>query len=120
VEFLLRKVSRLHRHGSLDDPIELEYNVAGQVPQDGLELKLGRDVTGEGALQQVVALLPYIPNIFLKLGSLGVLSVRLCPKDTEVKNTNVTLRFAGHHTDVVVQHHPGLPHKGIVNVTGAG
>ena len=120
VEFLMRKVSRQHRHRSLDDPIELEYN-ADQVPQDELELKLGRDLMGEGALQQAVALLPYIPNIFVKLGSLGVLCVRLCPKNTEIKPTDAsTLRFPGLHADVVVQHHRGLPHKGLVSVIGAG
>ena len=92
-----------------------------QVPQDELELKLGRDLMGEGALQQAVALLPYIPNIFLKIGSLGIFCVRLCPKDTEIKNTDAsTLRFPGLHADIVVQHHRGLQHKGIVSVTGAG
>jgi hypothetical protein len=117
----LRKVSRKHRHGSLDDPIELEYNVESQVPEDGLELKLGRDLMGEGAFQQAVALLPYIPNIFIKIGSLGIFCVRLCPKDTEIKHTDAaTLRFPGIHADIVVQHHRGLPQKGIVNVTGAG
>ena len=76
---------------------------------------------GEGALQQAVALLPYIPNIFIKLGSLGVACVRLCPKDAEIKKTDAsTLRFPGLYADIVVQHHRGLPHKGIVNVTGAG
>jgi hypothetical protein len=121
VEFLLRKVSRQHRHGSLDDPIELEYNVGSQTAQNELELKLGRDLMGEGALHQAVALLPYIPNIFIKLGSLGVLCVRLCPKDMEVKSTDAsTLRFPGNDIDVIVQHHRGLPHKGIVSMTGAG
>jgi hypothetical protein len=121
VEFLLRKASREHRHGSLDDPIEFEYNVATHSPQNELELKLGRDLMGEGALHQAVALLPYIPNIFIKLGSLGVLCVRLCPKDTEIKSTDAsTLRFPGNDADVIVQHHRGLPHKGIVSMTGAG
>lgn len=121
VEFLLRKASRQHRHGSLDDPIELEYNVENETAQNERDLKLGRDLMGEGALHQAVALLPYIPNIFVKLGSLGVFCVRLLLKDTEIKDTDAsTLRFPGLHADVVVQHHRGLPHKGIVSVTGAG
>jgi len=121
VEFLMRKVSRQHRHRSLDDPQELEYNIESHVPQDEHELKLGRDLMGEGALQQAVALLPYIPNVVVKLGSLGILCVRLCPKDTQLKDTDAsTLRFPGRKADVVVQHHRGLPQKGFVSVTGAG
>ena len=120
VEFLLRKVSRQHKYGSLDDPIEFEYNTEHRVQNEN-ELRLGRDLMGEGALQQAVALLPYIPNIFIKLGSLGVLGVRLCPKETEITDTDATtLRFPGVYADVVVQHHRGLPHRGVVSVTGAG
>ena len=120
VEFLLRKVSRQHKYGSLDDPIEFEYNTEPRVQNEN-ELRLGRDLMGEGALQQAVALLPYIPNIFIKLGSLGVLGVRLCPKETEITDTDATtLRFPGVYADVVVQHHRGLPHRGVVSVTGAG
>ena len=117
----MRKISRQHRHGSLDDPVELEYNAASEADQDVLDLKLGRDLMGDGALQQAVALLPYIPNIFVKLGSLGVLCVRLCPKETKIKTTDAsTLRFPGLESDIVVQHHRGLPQKSIVSVTGAG
>ena len=113
-------MSRQHKHGSLDDPIEFEYNTEHNKKNEN-ELKLGRDLMGEGALQQAVALLPYIPNIFIKLGSLGVLGVRLCPKETEIMKTDATtLRFPGVYADVVVQHHRGLPHRGIVSVTGAG
>jgi len=118
VEFVLRKVSRQHRLGSLEDPVEFEYNAAGA---ENLDYNLGRDLMGEGALQQAVALLPFIPNIFIKLGSLGVFCVRLVHKDAVIKDTEaLTLRFPGLHTDVVVQHHRGLPHKGIVSLTGGG
>jgi len=121
VESLLRRASRRHRHGSLDDPTDLEYNATTRIPEDALELKLGRDVMEDGALHQAVALLPYIPNIFVKLGTLGVLSVRLLRKDSDMEETNESaLRFPGSHGTVVVQHHPGLPQKAIVSVTGAG
>lgn len=118
VEFVLRKVSRQHRLGSLEDPVGFEYNAPGA---ENLDLNLGRDLMGEGALQQAVALLPFIPNIFIKLGSLGVFCVRLVHKDAVIKDTDAsTLRFPGLHADVVVQHHRGLPHKGIVSLTGGG
>ena len=118
VEFVLRKASRLHRLGSLEDPAEIEYSAPGA---EGLDLNLGRDLMGEGALQQAVALLPFIPNIFIKLGSLGVFCVRLVHKDAVIKDTDAsTLRFPGLHADVVVQHHRGLPHQGIVSLTGGG
>ena len=121
VESLLRKASRRHRHGSLDDPTDLEYNVTSRIPEDALELKLGRDVMEDGALHQAIALLPYIPNIFIKLGTLGILSVRLVSKDSELDDVNESaLRFPGSHATIVVQHHPGLPQKAIVSVTGAG
>ena len=65
-------------------------------------------------------LLPYMPNILIKLGSRGVLSVRLCPKDIKFDNESELLRLSGTHADVCIQHHKGLEHQGIVSVTGAG
>jgi hypothetical protein len=103
IESLLRRASRLHRFGSLDDPTDLEYTSK----RDDLELKLGDVIE---AADQAVALLPYIPNIYIKLGTFGVLSVRLD------QSPSAGLRFG----DFVVQHHPGSPQKAIVSVTGAG
>jgi len=110
----------LHRHGSLDDPTDLEYNSTTAIPEDALELKLGRDVMEDAALDQAMALLPYIPNILIKLGTFGVLSVRLESNNSPDTDSNNALRFPGPHATLVVQHHPGQPQKAIVSVTGAG
>jgi hypothetical protein len=77
------------------------------------------DLISEGVVQQALQLLPYIPTILIKLGKRGVLSVRLVPKDTEV-DLKRSIRLKGVHSDVCVRHHPGMKHKGIISVTGAG
>jgi hypothetical protein len=79
------------------------------------------DLIREGSVQQALALLPYIPNILLKLGSHGVLCVRLCPKNSEISyKDGKTLQSKGVDVDVIVRYYPGLKHDGIVSVTGAG
>lgn len=78
------------------------------------------DLIGNGTVQQAIQLLPYIPNILIKLGERGVLSVRLCPKNGGDRDTKESLRLRGVNTDVCMRHHPGLKHEGIVSVTGAG
>ena len=80
------------------------------------------DVATEGIVQQAIAMLPFIPNILIKLGARGVLSVRLCPKDSEVsgETSDLLLRSKGVHGDVIMRYYPGLKHQGIVSVTGAG
>lgn len=79
------------------------------------------DLIHEGSVQQALALLPYIPNILLKLGSRGVLCIRLCPKNSEFHDKDgTTLQSQGVDADVVVRYYPGLKHEGIVSVTGAG
>jgi len=78
------------------------------------------DLINKGTVQQAIQLLPYIPNILIKLGERGVLSVRLCHKSSKEGNTGGTLRLRGVNADVCVRHHPGLEHAGIISVTGAG
>jgi pseudouridine-5'-phosphate glycosidase/pseudouridine kinase len=79
-------------------------------------LKEMPDLIEEGTVQQAIQMLPYIPNILVKLGPRGTLSVRLVPKNNDVKG----LRLPGVHADVVVRHHPATQPHGIVSVTGAG
>jgi len=79
------------------------------------------DLIGEGTIQQAIALLPYIPAILVKLGVLGVLCVRLSPKDSEISEVGAPmLRLEGVHADVIVRHYPGLKDQGIISVSGAG
>jgi hypothetical protein len=79
------------------------------------------DLITEGSVQQAMALLPYIPNILIKLGPRGTLCVRLAPTGQETKETEThSLRLQGTHVDVIVRYSPGLKHEGIVSVTGAG
>jgi pseudouridylate synthase / pseudouridine kinase len=74
----------------------------------------------EGSVQQAMSLLPYIPNVLIKLGPQGILCVRLFPKDAAINDTDNTLRLRGAHVDVIVRYFPGLKTQGIVSVTGAG
>jgi hypothetical protein len=78
------------------------------------------DFVVEGSVQQAISLLPYIPNILIKLGPRGVLCVRLSPKGVEEKDDCLTLRLKRSAVDVVVRYFPGLQHQGIASVTGAG
>lgn len=91
---------------------------------DGRQAKIDPpilDLIMEGSVQQALSLLPYIPNILIKLGPRGVLSVRLVPKANETNKTDInTLRLQGANADVIVRYFPGLKHQGIVSVTGAG
>ncbi len=71
------------------------------------------DLIMEGSVQQAMSLLPYIPNILIKLGPRGVLCVRLTPKDSQIKKTDInTLRLHGANADVMVRYFPGLKHQG--------
>lgn len=78
------------------------------------------DLAGEGMIPQAIKLLPYIPNVLVKLGPLGVLLIRLCPKNSEIKSNPNMLRINGVYVDVVIRHFPGLKHEGVVSVNGAG
>lgn len=106
VEILLRRVNQ------------------GKHDFDGQEAKIdlpALDLIMEGSVQQAISLLPYIPNIIIKLGPRGVLCVRLAPKDSETKKMDInTLRLQSANADVIVRYFPGLKHQGIVSVTGAG
>src|SRR5436190_22879328 len=63
------------------------------------------DLIVEGSIQQAIALLPYIPNILVKLGPRGVLCVRLAPKAPETNGANMNeLRLQGVKVDVVVRY----------------
>jgi hypothetical protein len=84
-----------------------------------IRLKSMPDLISEGTVQQALQLLPYIPNILIKLGQRGVLSVRLVPKDSAVDMKHA-IRLGGVHADVTIRHHAGLKHQGTVSVTGAG
>jgi hypothetical protein len=75
------------------------------------------DLIEEGTVQQAIQLLPYIPNILIKLGHRGVLSIRLSPKTTD---TVKGVRLRGSNADVCVQHHPPTKVVQVVSVTGAG
>jgi pseudouridylate synthase / pseudouridine kinase len=102
VEILLRRVNPgKHNFDSCDPPM--------------------LDLIMEGSVQQALSLLPYIPNILIKLGPRGVLCVRLIPKADETNKSDInTLRLQGANADVIVRYFPGLMHQGIVSVTGAG
>jgi len=78
------------------------------------------DLAVEGSVQQAISLLPYTPNILIKLGPRGVLCVRLSPKGSRTKDESLTLRLNGPNVDVVIRYFPGLQHQGIISVTGAG
>jgi len=78
------------------------------------------DLAVEGSVQQAISLLPYTPNILIKLGPRGVLCVRLSPKGRRAKDESLTLCLNGPNVDVVMRYFPGLQHRGIVSVTGAG
>ena len=82
--------------------------------------KLLPDLSAEGSVQQAIQLLPYIPNILVKLGPQGVLSIRLSPKERETQDKTNSLRLHGSHADVLVRYYPGLKHRGVISVTGAG
>jgi hypothetical protein len=84
-----------------------------------IRLKSMPDLISEGTVQQALQLLPYIPNILIKLGERGVLSVRLVPKGS-AEHSKDTIRLDGVLADVSIRHHAGLKHQGIVSVTGAG
>jgi hypothetical protein len=86
-----------------------------------IEIRLNSmpDLISEGIVQQALQLLAYIPNIFIKLGERGVLSLRLVPKRS-ASDSKHTIRLGGAHADLAIRHHPGLKHQGIVSVTGAG
>ena len=106
VEILLRRVN------------PRKHDFDGQVAKIDLPML---DLIMEGSVQQAMSLLPYIPNILIKLGPRGVLCVRLTPKDSQTKKTDInTLRLQGANADVIVRYFPGLKHQGIVSVTGAG
>jgi hypothetical protein len=81
-------------------------------------LKDEPDLVREGVVQQAIQLLPYIPNILVKLGPRGILSIRLSPKG--ISPEKGTLQLLGVSSTLSIRHHPGLPHNDIVSVTGAG
>jgi pseudouridine-5'-phosphate glycosidase/pseudouridine kinase len=109
VEILLRKANPGH-----------DSDRRSESPESKSDTSL-LDLIVEGSIQQAIALLPYIPNILIKLGPRGVLCVRLAPKAFETNNNDINeLRLQGVKVDVVVRYFPGLKHQGIVSVTGAG
>jgi pseudouridylate synthase / pseudouridine kinase len=82
-----------------------------------IHLKHMPDLIESGIIQQAIQLLPYIPNILIKLGPRGVVSIYLSPKTTK---TVKGVRSQGKNVDVCVQHHLGTKVDQIVSVTGAG
>jgi hypothetical protein len=103
-------------------PIQTRFIVSGSYLKVDLEILLKGmpDLIEKGTVQQAIQLLPYIPNILIKLGGRGVLSVRLRTQDSIDSDENGTLRLRGGNTDICVRYHPGLKNSGIVSVTGAG
>lgn len=90
-----------------------------------------------GVLQQSFQLLPYIPNILVKLGDKGVVLVKLSGNITDYRSIPTTSKFRPEFIltsqgkqyeedktlGIVVQHFPVPPENAdleIVNVTGAG
>jgi hypothetical protein len=100
-------ITSLFRQGKLSQLANVDIDIL---------LKEMPDLIEKGMVQQAIQLLPYIPNILLKLGKRGVLSIRLSPKTT---NTSKGLRLHGLHADACVQHHPAIQPDQVVSVTGA-
>ncbi|KAK9452887.1 Indigoidine synthase A like protein-domain-containing protein [Dipodascopsis uninucleata] len=82
----------------------------------------------KGLVQQAVHLLPYVPNIFVKLGQHGVLTVQLV-KSQKIdlsasslsSSDNVVVWRGNGAYSVVIKHHPShILETGVVSVTGAG
>ena len=115
VEILLRKVRVGDVTSDTTSPI---VSVVESVVKG--EERPFADLVVEGSVQQAISLLPYIPNILIKLGSKGILCVRLSQKSSRAEDGFLSLRSSGPNVDVVVQYFPGLHHQGIVSVTGAG
>jgi len=115
MEMLLRKI----KVGSVGSDITSTIMSAAKTVVVPEEQSLA-DLVVEGSVQQAISLLPYIPNILIKLGPRGVLCVRLSPKGSTVKDDSLTLQLEGALADLTVRYFPGLQHQGIVSVTGAG
>ncbi|KAK9245528.1 Ribokinase-like protein [Lipomyces tetrasporus] len=94
-------------------------------------------VVEKGLVQMAVHLLPFMPNLFVKMGELGVITVQLA-KESEVRGRMVgsgqlstgpgfvmwrggKIRGQGENMCILVRHHPAHKVTGeIVSVTGAG
>ncbi|KAK9324448.1 Ribokinase-like protein [Lipomyces orientalis] len=94
-------------------------------------------VVEKGLVQMAVHLLPFMPNLFVKMGELGVITVQLA-KETEVRGRMVgpgqlstgpgfvmwrggKIGGQGENMCILVRHHHGHKVTGeIVSVTGAG
>ncbi|KAH8155809.1 uncharacterized protein LAJ45_00821 [Morchella importuna] len=82
----------------------------------------GVDFRSTGILQQAVHLAPYFPNQLIKLGSRGVLSVRLVPSEFDISELvpkPVVTRGSG-PDKLVVQHFAAEKPSSIVSVNGVG
>lgn len=89
----------------------------------------GTDLTSSGTLQKAINLVPYVPNLFIKLGKYGCLVVKLlAPDDPALKDRGraaaMVVRKGRDGTGVggiSIAHYPAEKPKGkIVSVNGAG
>ena len=109
------KITSLFRQGAASHYADVDVEIL---------LKDMPYIMDTGSIQHAIRLLPYIPNILIKMGHRGVLSVRLAPKEsdcaTKEGDTVKKLRLPGIHADVCVQHYPTIKADKVVSVTGAG
>ncbi|OLL22624.1 Pseudouridine-metabolizing bifunctional protein [Neolecta irregularis DAH-3] len=78
----------------------------------------------QGLIQQATHLLLFMPAIFLKLGSLGVLAFRIIPSERNIVSMTTSKILAhGKTSDLVIDYFPAveqISQDSIVSVTGAG
>lgn len=117
------------------DSLNIDLNFRERLAAVGRKHPAFDHMLSQGILQQSFQLLPYIPNILVKLGELGVVLVRLTETASAYKSVPTTLRFAPTVTVVsegktldeqrqfgaVIQYF-AVPDKllTVKNVTGAG
>jgi hypothetical protein len=115
IEMLLRKIKVRSMNSDMTSTI-VDVAKSVVVPEE----RPLEDLVVAGSVQQAISLLPYIPNILIKLGPRGVLCVRLSPKGVAAKGDSLSLRLEGSISDLIIHYFPGLQHQGVVSVTGAG
>ncbi|KAA8894309.1 Indigoidine synthase A like protein-domain-containing protein [Sphaerosporella brunnea] len=95
---------------------------------DALSRSSGVDLVSTGLVQKAVNLLPYIPNLFVKLGEKGCLVVSLLPPDHKALNEKrrtagavvVKARLGQDTGGLLVRHFEPESVQRVVSVNGAG
>lgn len=91
----------------------------GHFLQSQTDLKI--DLVESGAVQQAIHLLPYFENIFLTMGSSGVLSFHLrTDADSSAHRKHVLIQQGPRSILQIIYHPPTSRPKAIVSDTGCG